>query len=224
MSQTYVNHNQQQKKYLFKIILIGSSGVGKTSLLSQYVHKRYIQQHKATIGVDFLTKDLQLKDSKGETCSVTLQIWDTAGQERFQSLGSAFYRGADCCVLTYDVNDQTSFENLDRWKNDFIHQAAPSSPSSSPIPYQLVVIGNKIDMENQRCVSQKRAQAWCTENSVISYFETSAKDHQLVEQTFESIARQIVLAIEKQFIIPYQNADPNKVDIKKSANNEKEKK
>ncbi|KAK4777915.1 hypothetical protein SAY87_018102 [Trapa incisa] len=85
--------------------------------MNQYVHKKFSQQYKATIGADFVTKELQIDDKL-----VTLQIWDTAGQERFQSLGVAFYRGADCCVLVYDVNVMKSFDTLDNWHEEFLKQ------------------------------------------------------------------------------------------------------
>jgi len=85
---------------------------------------------------------------------VTMQLWDTAGQERFQSLGPAFYRGADCCVLVYDVNSAKSFENLDSWRDEFLIQANPHDAENFP----FVVLGNKIDVEeNKRQVTQKRA-------------------------------------------------------------------
>jgi len=82
------------------------------------------------------------------------QIWDTAGQERFQSLGVAFYRGADCCCLVYDVNVAKTFENLDSWRDEFLIQAAPRDPENFP----FVVLGNKIDVENQRTVAQRRCE------------------------------------------------------------------
>jgi Ras-related protein Rab-7A len=92
--------SHRQKK-LLKVIILGDSGVGKTSLMNQYVNKKFTSQYKATIGADFLTKELMIEDKL-----VTMQIWDTAGQERFQSLGMAFYRGADACVLVYDIQTQ----------------------------------------------------------------------------------------------------------------------
>merc|ERR1712244_122785 len=105
-------------KVLVKIIIIGESGVGKTAVLHQYVMNKFIQEHKATIGADFLTKEINVDDKV-----VTLQIWDTAGQERFQSLGNAFYRGADACVMVYDVTDDNSFKEMASWKDKFINQA-----------------------------------------------------------------------------------------------------
>lgn len=166
---------------MLKVIILGDSGVGKTSLMQQYVNKKFSNQYKATIGADFLTKELFLDDRR-----VLMQIWDTAGQERFQSLGVAFYRGADCCVLMYDVNNTKSFEALNAWRDEFLVQANPADPDSFP----FVVIGNKIDVEeSKRTVTTKRAQAFCASKGNLPYFETSAKEATGVEQAFEVIAR-----------------------------------
>lgn len=168
-----------RKKVLLKVIILGDSGVGKTSLMNQYVNKKFSNQYKATIGADFLTKEVAVDDRL-----VTMQIWDTAGQERFQSLGVAFYRGADCCVLVFDVNNLQSFKSLDSWRDEFLIQASPRDPDSFP----FVVLGNKIDMET-RSVTTGRAQTWCQSKGAIPYFETSAKENINVEQAFQTIAR-----------------------------------
>ncbi|KAF3902846.1 hypothetical protein AA313_de0207133 [Arthrobotrys entomopaga] len=149
--------------------------------MNQYVNKKFSASYKATIGADFLTKEVLVDDRL-----VTMQIWDTAGQERFQSLGVAFYRGADCCVLVYDVNNQKSFETLDSWRDEFLIQASPRDADSFP----FVVIGNKIDVDDgKRQVHQKRAMAFCQGKGNLPYFETSAKEAINVEQAFEVIAR-----------------------------------
>ena len=187
------------------MIILGDSGVGKTSLMNQYVrdlsqyyaaqshtwrpieatrltsatqvNKKFSASYKATIGADFLTKEVLVDDRL-----VTMQLWDTAGQERFQSLGVAFYRGADCCVLVYDVNNSKSFDTLDSWRDEFLIQASPMDPESFP----FVVLGNKVDMdESKRVISSKRAQAFCQSKGGIPYFETSAKEALNVEQAFE---------------------------------------
>jgi len=173
-----------RKKVLLKVIILGDSGVGKTSLMNQYVNKKFSNQYRATIGADFLTKEVMVDDRL-----VTLQIWDTAGQERFQSLGVAFYRGADCCVLVFDVNVAKTFDNLDSWRDEFLIQAAPRDPDRFP----FVVIGNKIDMENTRVVSTKRLQQWCQTKGDIPFFETSAKEAINVEQAFQTIAKNALL-------------------------------
>uniref|UniRef100_A0A3Q7G6P9 Ras-related protein Rab7 n=1 Tax=Solanum lycopersicum TaxID=4081 RepID=A0A3Q7G6P9_SOLLC len=161
----------------------------------RYVHKKFSQQYKATIGADFVTKELQIDDRL-----VTLQIWDTAGQERFQSLGVAFYRGADCCVLVYDVNVMRSFDNLDNWHEEFLKQANPPDPKTFP----FILLGNKIDIDggNSRVVSEKKAKEWCTSKG-IPYFETSAKEDINVDAAFLSIAK-TALANEHEQDIYFQ--------------------
>ncbi|XP_021303580.1 ras-related protein Rab-8B isoform X3 [Sorghum bicolor] len=149
--------------------------------MNQYVSKKFSQQYKATIGADFLTKEVLIGDRlvtlqallfvrfrlilapdtkrkrgvrRSSNCVMPLlcvQIWDTAGQERFQSLGVAFYRGADCCVLVYDVNAKRSFNTLNTWHDEFLNQASPSDPQHFP----FILVGNKIDLDggSKRMVS-----------------------------------------------------------------------
>ncbi|KAJ3432210.1 rab7b [Anaeramoeba flamelloides] len=168
-----------RNKILLKIIILGDSGVGKTSLMNRYVKNKFTNQYKATIGADFLGKEISVENK-----TVTMQIWDTAGQERFQSLGVAFYRGADCCMLVYDVTEPQSFEHLEQWRDEFLIQASPQDPESFP----FVVIGNKIDKEDRK-VQQKRVQAWCENKQNIPFFETSAKDSTNVNNAFEQVAK-----------------------------------
>ncbi|CAL9128182.1 hypothetical protein C4D60_Mb07t03600 [Musa balbisiana] len=171
-----------RRRTLLKVIVLGDSGVGKTSLMNQYVHKKFTQQYKATIGADFVTKEILVDDRL-----VTLQIWDTAGQERFQSLGVAFYRGADCCVLVYDVNVRRSFDTLDNWHDEFLNQASPSDPTTFP----FILLGNKIDVDggNSRVVSEKKAKEWCASRGNMPYFETSAKEDYNVDAAFLQVAQ-----------------------------------
>uniref|UniRef100_A0A182J5I9 Ras-related protein Rab-7 n=1 Tax=Anopheles atroparvus TaxID=41427 RepID=A0A182J5I9_ANOAO len=171
-----------RKKALLKVIVLGDSSVGKTSLMNQYVNKRFSNQYKATIGADFLTKEVVIDERV-----VTMQIWDTAGQERFQSLGVAFYRGADCCVLVYDTTAPNTFKNLESWRDEFLIQASPRDPEHFP----FLVLGNKVDLEN-RAVSTKRAQQWCTSKNDIPYFETSAKEGINVDLAFQTIAKNAI--------------------------------
>jgi Ras-related protein Rab-7A len=166
-----------RKKVLLKVIILGDSGVGKTSLMNQYVNGKFSNSYKATIGADFLTKEVMIDDKL-----VTLQIWDTAGQERFQSLGVAFYRGADACILVYDITNPNSFEKLNKWRSEFINQANISEPDNFP----FVVIGNKVDKEGQRAVPKSNAAQWCKsfEGKAIPLYETSAKENSKVEGCF----------------------------------------
>jgi Ras-related protein Rab-7A len=170
-----------RKKTLLKVIILGDSGVGKTSLMQQFVNGKFSQQYKATIGADFLTKELVLDDK-----TVTMQLWDTAGQERFQSLGVAFYRGADCCVLVYDVTNQKSFENISLWKDEFLVQANVKNPENFP----FVIIGNKVDVdESKKVVSTKKAQQFAQNLGNLPLFQTSAKEAVNIDQAFDVIAR-----------------------------------
>lgn len=118
---------------------------------------------------------------------VTLQIWDTAGQERFQSLGVAFYRGADACILVYDITAEKSFEQLNSWRDEFLTQANPRDPDN----FSFVVIGNKVDKESDRRVPKTKATQWCKSkgSKPIPYFETSAKDAVKVEAAFLEAAQ-----------------------------------
>ncbi|CAK7337799.1 unnamed protein product [Dovyalis caffra] len=148
------------RRALLKVIVLGDSG----------------QQYKATIGADFVTKELQIDEKL-----VTLQIWDTAGQERFQSLGAAFYRGADCCVLVYDVNVRKSFETLNNWHEEFLKQADPVDPDAFP----FILLGNKIDVDGFR----EKAREWCASKGGVPYFETSAKEDYSVDEAFLCVAK-----------------------------------
>lgn len=170
-----------KKKTLLKVIILGDSGVGKTSLMQQFVNGKFSHQYKATIGADFLTKELTIDDK-----SVTMQLCDTAGQERFQSLGVAFYRGADCCVLVYDVTNQKSFENISLWKDEFLIQANVKNPENFP----FVIIGNKVDVDDsKKVISTKKAQQFANNLGNLPLFQTSAKEAVNIDQAFDVIAR-----------------------------------
>ncbi|KAG6989733.1 tRNA pseudouridine synthase 4 [Physcia stellaris] len=180
--------------YGLRYLLVRGSSRGQ-------VNKKFSASYKATIGADFLTKEVL------EVAHMMSKLWDTAGQERFQSLGVAFYRGADCCVLVYDVNNSKSFDTLDSWRDEFLIQASPRDPENFP----FVVLGNKIDVEeNKRMISSKRAMTFCQSKGGIPYFETSAKEAVNVEQAFEVIARN-ALAQEESEEFSGDFADP--IDI-----------
>lgn len=118
-----------------KILVLGDQGVGKTSFLDQFNNKKFNKNNKTTIGADFLKKKLELDDGR----IANLQMWDTAGQERFQALCASFYRGSDCCVIVYDVNNPTSYQHIMQWRKAFLNAG-----NEEGIPF--VIIGNKIDL------------------------------------------------------------------------------
>lgn len=137
---------------------------------------------------------------------VTLQIWDTAGQERFQSLGVAFYRGADCCVMVYDITAAKTFESLTSWKEEFLNQSNPKDPENFP----FVVLGNKLDKEPERKIPAAKAQQWCKANGDIPFFETSAKEAMFVEEAFQAIAKKALAQVKDE-----EDFKPN-IDLKKT--------
>merc|ERR1711908_130419 len=189
-----------RKRTLLKVIILGDSGVGKTSLMHQYVSKKFSNQYKATIGADFLTKEVQVEDRL-----VTMQI-----------LGVAFYRGADCCVLVYDVNTAKTFENLDNWRDEFLIQASPKDPDNFP----FVVLGNKVDVDggSSRVVSKKKATTWCASKGDVPYYETSAKEDINIDAAFECIAKNALKnEVEEEIYIP-DTIDVNaKANVSKSS-------
>ena len=130
-----------KKKNFLKVVVLGDASVGKTSLLTRYTEGKHINGTKPTIGADFKKKEVQINDS-----TVSVQIWDTAGQERYQSIGHAFYRGADCCIICFDITNHNSFENIQKWKSGFIEHAVPGQPHKFP----FVIVGNKLDKESDR--------------------------------------------------------------------------
>ncbi|KAL0985573.1 hypothetical protein UPYG_G00158770 [Umbra pygmaea] len=155
--------------------------------MNRYVTNKFDTHLFHTIGVEFLNKDVEVDGRL-----VTMQIWDTAGQERFRSLRTPFYRGSDCCLLTFSVDDHQSFYNLANWKKEFIYYADVKEPEMFP----FVVLGNKVDV-SERQVSAEEARRWCLENGNHPYYETSAKDSTNVAVAFEEAVRR-VLAMEER--------------------------
>lgn len=185
-----MSSSQHRKKSLVKIIILGDSGAGKTSLMNMFVNSTFTAQYKATIGADFLTKEITVNDKV-----ISLQLWDTAGQERFQSLGVAFYRGADACVLVYDITKPKSFESLSNWMEEFLVQAGPRDPANFP----FVVLGNMCDKADQRKVTVDQARAWCAERrkqAPLPFFETSAKEGININEAFTHVC-ELVQAQER---------------------------
>ncbi|KAK2712696.1 hypothetical protein QYM36_011397 [Artemia franciscana] len=127
--------DKSRKKIFLKVIILGDSGVGKTCLMNQFVLRKFSKEYKATIGTDIVSKEVMVDDKL-----VTLQIWDTAGKKRFRSLGVAFYRAADCCVLVFDVTSASSFKSPDSWRQGFLIQISSRFLDNFP----FLALGNKV--------------------------------------------------------------------------------
>jgi len=170
--------------YLFKLLLIGDSGVGKSCLLLRFADDTYTQSYISTIGVDFKIRTIDL-DGK----TVKLQIWDTAGQERFRTITSSYYRGAHGIIIVYDVTDRESFNNVKHWIQEIEKYAADG--------VKKLLVGNKCDLASKKVVSYDEAKE-LADSYQINFMETSAKNSHNVEDTFSMMAAEIKQKIASQ--------------------------
>ncbi|OLL26130.1 GTP-binding protein [Neolecta irregularis DAH-3] len=163
-------------KPVYKVIVIGDNGVGKTSLRTRFLYGKFTSSYRATIGADFLTKNIN---------GMTLSIWDTAGQERFNSLGSSnpIFRGTDAAIFVFDSTNASSFASLEKWLTQFL------SSSGSPSP-TIVLVGNKIDIP-ERTITSKQAQNFAQSKwkaKAEDVFFCSAKTDHQVKEVFNRVA------------------------------------
>ena len=160
-----------------KIMLLGNSGVGKTSLLSKYTRNVFEEIYNVTLGFDFITIDKEIEGRK-----LRLQLWDTVGQERYRSLASLYYRGADACIFVFDVSTRKTFEDLDEWVNFFFEQLPEAKQNNFP----AIVLGNKADLPDHE-VTRDKINEWCQNHRQMNYYEVSAKSGQGIECAFACI-------------------------------------
>ena len=156
--------------FLFKLLLIGDSGVGKSCLLLRFADDTYTESYISTIGVDFKIRTIEL-DGK----TIKLQVWDTAGQERFRTITSSYYRGAHGIIVVFDVTDQESFNNVKQWLQEIDRYACEN--------VDKLLVGNKCDLTDKKVVGYTSAKAYADQLG-ISFLETSAKNATNVEQVF----------------------------------------
>jgi len=186
--------------YLFKLLLIGDSGVGKSCLLLRFADNTYTDSYISTIGVDFKIRTL---DIDGKT--VKLQIWDTAGQERFRTITSSYYRGAHGIIVVYDVTDKVSFNNVKQWLGEIDRYACQS--------VNKLLAGNKADLVEKKVVDFNEAKEFA-DSLGISFLETSAKSAQNVDEAFLTMTRQIKERVSRNHEGPAKPGS-NAVDISK---------
>ena len=185
----------QEYDYLFKLLLIGNSSVGKSSLLFRFVENVWDDSFVPTIGVDFVSNLLsvilifiykqKLKTLEVNGKKVKLQIWDTAGQERFKNITASYYRGGNGVLVVYDITERESFENLNSWLIEIEKNANKNV-------YKLL-IGNKCDLEDKRKVSFQEGKDFAESNG-MKFMETSAKTASKVQEAFELLTNEIIKA------------------------------
>ena len=170
------NKSAVPQDFLFKIIVIGDSAVGKSCLLHRLTTNEFIEDHEVTVGVEFGTLMVKL-----DAQVFKLQIWDTAGQESFKSITKIFYRGAHCIIFAFDITRMETFRNLKHW---FEEVTAESEPDAV-----MMMVGNKRDMEAKREVTKQEAEEYRKAKGIHFYFEASAKSGDNVENLFITSAK-----------------------------------
>ncbi|XP_054785031.1 ras-related protein RABA5b-like [Prosopis cineraria] len=183
------------EEYLFKIVLIGDSAVGKSNLLSRFARNEFDNNSKATIGVEFQTQVVEI-DGK----EIKAQIWDTAGQERFRAVTSAYYRGAVGALIVYDISRRTTFDSIKRWLEEL------SLHCDTTVARMLV--GNKCDLQNIREVSIEDGKSLAEEEGLF-FMETSALDSTNVQTAFEIVIQEIYSNISRKVL----NSDSYKAEL-----------
>ncbi|KAI7743133.1 hypothetical protein M8C21_010031 [Ambrosia artemisiifolia] len=183
----------QKIDYVFKIVLIGDSAVGKSQLLARFSRNEFSLDSKATIGVEFQTKTLVI-DHK----NVKAQIWDTAGQERYRAVTSAYYRGAVGAMLVYDISKRQSFDHIARWLEELRGHADNN--------IVIMLIGNKSDLDSQREVSTEDAKEFA-EREGLFFMETSALEATNVEPAFLTILTEIYRTVTKKSLVANEESE-----------------
>ena len=172
---------------IFKLILIGDSGVGKTNILSRYINNEFSMATKSTVGVEFGSKIIKQNDK-----TIKIQIWDTAGQERYKSITTAYYKGAKGAFVVYDITRRETFNNVNKWIGDL--------KTSGNEDVYILLIGNKSDLENARQVPTEEIEKKA-EQLKVAFCETSALDGTNIEHAFELVVDEI----SKKTLKAYEN-------------------
>ena len=166
---------EEEYDFIFKVLLLGNSDVGKSSLLLRFVDSVWNESFVPTIGVDFKVKTIEIGDKK-----VKMQIWDTAGQERFRNVVSTYFRGSNGILLIYDITSRDSFKNLESWLIEIEKHASDN--------VLKILIGNKNDLENDRVISVEEGQNFANRNG-MQFIETSAKMDTNVSEAFQTLGK-----------------------------------
>ena len=192
-----------------QLLIIGDSSVGKTSLISRYANGTFKEEYLATVGLDYYTKN-EIIDNK----TIQIKLWDTAGQERFKSLTQNYFRNAEGVLLVYDVTSTESFDNLKYWISSI-----KDNMKQQDMNIPLIIIGNKIDMEDSREIIKENAEKFAGENN-YKYFETSAKTGAGVDDAIRELVNQV---LKQSGSDEQKQSRNNSVQIKDNGGNVKKK-
>ncbi|KAK3036912.1 hypothetical protein RJ639_030877 [Escallonia herrerae] len=182
----FYSEEEQTEDYLFKIVLIGDSAVGKSNLLARFARDEFYPNSKSTIGVEFQTQKMEINGKE-----VKAQIWDTAGQERFRAVTSAYYRGAVGALLVYDISRRQTFDSIGRWLSE-LH-------TYSDMNVVTILVGNKSDLKDAREVSTAEGKT-LAEAQGLFFMETSALDSSNVAAAFQTVVREIFTILSRKVI------------------------
>lgn len=166
-------------QYIFKVILIGNAGTGKTSLIHRFVNKVYVEKYICTIGVDFFMKTFEI-----DKTIIKLQIWDTAGTEKYKTIAASYFRGSHAAFIVFDLTERSSFEGVQKWLDEYNKQHNPI------FKRMIVLIGNKNDLIDHRAISKEEVELYAKNNDMF-YWETSAKEGKGVEESFMFVGQKL---------------------------------
>ena len=171
--------------YLLKYIIVGDPSVGKSNILMKFAHNKFIEDYQATTGVEFGAKNIEIKDQ-----IYRIQIWDTAGQENFRSITRAYYKNCVCAMVVYDITNSNSFQHIQNWIEEIQEQ--------SPKTVLIILIGNKIDLEEKRVISYDEGNEFAIKNGIF-FYETSAKTGVGIEDVFLKSVQEISKKIKENY-------------------------
>ena len=170
--------DQTNADYLFKLVLVGDSGVGKTNILSKFVRDIFSEDSKTTIGVEFATKTIKINNK-----TARIQIWDTAGQERYRAITNSYYRGANAAMIVFDITNSISFKNVPKWEEEIRNNSDGNIP--------IMLVANKTDLAQFRSVYENEYKT-LAQNKNMPYIDVSAKTGDRINEAFENLTKSLV--------------------------------
>ena len=210
-----MDEEETNYELLYKIIIIGDAAVGKSNILSRYAKNEFCENQKSTVGVELGIKYIKVKG-----ISTKIQIWDTAGQERYRAITSSYYKGSHGCFIVYDITNETSFDNVEKWYEHVQKEAGKD--------ISIIIVGNKCDLENERKVSKEKGQNKA-KNLNCAFFETSALSGVNIAEIFNELANNIYDRTggnknDDDIDIEFENDNTKAINLNKDSNDNKPKK